>query len=226
MTPRRPVARINRPLTPAAARAPRRLPGLRVGLLGGSFNPAHEGHRAISVAALKRLRLDRVVWLVSPQNPLKSTREMSSFVERYASAQAMARHPRLVVSDFEQRHGTRYTVDTLRLLQRDCRTRFLWLIGADNLAQLPRWRGWREIMRRVPVAVFDREPYSYRALACQAAGAFGRARLPERAAARLADAEPPAWVFVRFRRQPVSSTAIRRRRAGRRRRAEAKESAS
>lgn len=223
MTKRRPVVRINRPLRSGGPERPVRAPALRVGLLGGSFNPAHEGHLAISVEALRRFDLDRVMWLVSPQNPLKPSRGMGAFAERFASAKAVARHPRLVVSDVEQRRGTRYTIETLRLLQRHRRTRFLWLIGADNLAQLPRWRGWREIMGRVPVAVFDREPYSYRALAGQAATAFRAARLPEGAAARLVETTPPAWTFVRFRRHRVSSTAIRR--AARRQPAEAKEDA-
>jgi nicotinate-nucleotide adenylyltransferase len=210
MSTRRPVARINRPLAPMPPAARRRPDQrLRIGLLGGSFNPAHEGHLAISVAALKLLRLDRVWWLVSPQNPLKATGGMAGLEERLASARAVARHPKIVVSDFEQQAGTRYTVDTLRRLQRRSRARFIWMIGADNLSQLPHWRGWREVVGRVPFVVFDREPYSYRALAGQAALALARARQPERAAARLGDADPPAWVFLRLRRHPVSSTAIR-----------------
>ena len=218
----RPVVRINRPAGTVASRADarprqaapagrRRRIGLRVGLLGGSFNPAHGGHLAISQEALKRLRLDRVVWLVSPQNPLKPVEGMAGFGERIASARAIARHPRLLVSDLEQRRGLRFTVDTLSALQRDRRTRYVWLIGADNLVQLPRWRGWRQIVQRVPIAVFDREPYSYRGLAGKVAVGFGASRWPERAVGTFADAEPPAWVYVRFRRQPVSSTALRRR---------------
>jgi nicotinate-nucleotide adenylyltransferase len=213
MSARRPVARINRPLPPggpAAVRRPDQRP--RIGLLGGSFNPAHEGHLAISVAALKLLRLDRVWWLVSPQNPLKASGGMASLEERMASARAVARHPRIIVSDLEQRQGTRYTVDTLRRLQRRSRARFIWMIGADNLSQLPHWRGWREVVSRVPVVVFDREPYAYQALSGRAATALARARQPERAAARLADADPPAWLFLRLRRHPVSSTAIRKER--------------
>ncbi len=208
MTARRPVVRINRPLCAAPAPVKPR-ERRRIGLLGGSFNPAHEGHLAISIEALKRLRLDRVWWLVSPQNPLKPVAGMSSFAERFASAQALARHPRIVVSDLEQRLGTYYTIDTVRWLQRHCHARLVWLIGADNLAQLPRWRGWRELVSRVPIAVFDREPYSYKALAGRVAQAYAPARWPERDAAALADATPPAWVFLHLRRQRVSSTAIR-----------------
>ncbi|HEX6141744.1 MAG TPA: nicotinate-nucleotide adenylyltransferase [Geminicoccaceae bacterium] len=235
----RPVVRINRPLplvggrawcrrapqggegdrpsgkTPRAAGCGRRSPraGLRVGLLGGSFNPAHAGHRAVSIEALRRLRLDRVLWLVSPQNPLKPTRGMAAFRERFASACDIARHPRIEVSDLEQRAGMRFTVDTIRHLQRDRRNRYVWLIGADNMIQLPQWKGWQEIMERVPIAVFDREPYVYRALAGEVAQRFAAARLPEEGATILADADPPAWTYVRFRRHPVSSTALRRRQA-------------
>lgn len=210
-----PVVRINppRPSRPDRPGARLRRPGLRVGLLGGSFNPAHEGHLGLSLAALQRLRLDRVVWLVSPQNPLKPTEGMAGFEARLAGARAMARHPKLVVSDVEQRRGLRFTVDTLGDLQRDRRNRYVWLIGADNLIQLPRWKGWRQIVRRVPIAVFDREPYSLSGLAGQVAVRLRASRWPERAAACIVDAEPPAWVHVRFRRHPVSSTALRRREA-------------
>jgi nicotinate-nucleotide adenylyltransferase len=162
---------------------------------------------------LKRLRLHRVWWLVSPQNPLKGSDEMQSFAARFASARNAATHPRLVVSDLERRLGTRYTVDTLRRLTRRRGHRFVWLIGADNLVQLPRWRRWRQLVRLAPIAVFDREPYSYPALAGQVAKALAAHRKPERAAIRLAAARPPAWVYLRQRRYPVSSTEIRRDRA-------------
>ena len=130
---------------------------LRVGLLGGSFNPAHDGHRAISLAALRALNLDQVWWLVSPQNPLKPVKGMAGFAERMAGARAVARHPRIRVTDLEARLGTRYTVDTVRRLRaRAERHRYVWLMGADNLLQLPRWQGWVEIVRRIPIAVLDR----------------------------------------------------------------------
>jgi nicotinate-nucleotide adenylyltransferase len=189
--------------------APVRAPRLRIGLLGGSFNPAHEGHLAISRAALKQLRLDLVWWLVSPQNPLKPTDETTDLKQRLAAARALADHPRLVVTDLERRIGTRYTVDTLGWLARRCRARFVWLIGADNMAQLPRWRRWQRLVRMVPIAVFDREPYSYVALAGRMASAFAGARLAERRAPVLAESAPPAWVFLRLRRHQASSTALR-----------------
>jgi nicotinate-nucleotide adenylyltransferase len=209
MIARRRVVRINRPLTTpeVVGRAPR----LRIGLLGGSFNPAHEGHLAISREALKRLRLDRVWWLVSPQNPLKPTDQSADLEQRLAAARAVADHPRVVVTDLERRIGTRYTVDTLGWLTRRCRARFVWLIGADNLAQLPRWRRWQRLVRMVPIAVFDREPYSYLALAGRMASAYAGARLVERRAPVLAECPPPAWVYLRLRRHQASSTALRQR---------------
>ena len=213
--PRRPVVRIRRPVAEnaEAARAPR----LRIGLLGGSFNPAHQGHLAISMEALKRLRLDRVWWLVSPQNPLKPTDETADLEKRLAGARRVARHPRLVVSDLEREIGTRYTVDTLGWLTRRGRHRFVWLIGADNLLQLPHWRRWRRLVRMVPIAVFDREPYSYLALAGRMARAYAGARLVERRAPVVAESPPPAWVYLRLRRHQASSTAIRQESASRRR---------
>jgi nicotinate-nucleotide adenylyltransferase len=211
MTRRRPVARINRPLDGEPAVRP--APAIRIGLLGGSFNPAHEGHRGISLEALKRLRLHRVWWLVSPQTPLKTTDEMQSYAARFASARRIADHPRLVVSDLERRLDTRYTVDTLKRLTERRGHRFVWLLGADNLAQLPRWHRWRQLVRLAPIAVFDRQPYSYPAMVGQVATAHAGRRKPERAAAKLAEAHPPAWVYLRQRRYPVSSTEIRRDRA-------------
>ena len=192
------------------AKAPPR--PLRVGLLGGSFNPAHEGHLYISVEALRRLRLDQVWWLVSPQNPLKPVRDMAPFETRMAWARAVARrHPRIEVRDLEARFGTRYTVDTLERLLRWRGYRFVWIVGADNLAQLPQWRQWWRLFSLVPIAVFERSPYSYSALAGKAARRFAGARLPEREARRLVELGGPAWVFIRLRPHPASATAIRRR---------------
>jgi nicotinate-nucleotide adenylyltransferase len=203
---RLPVARPSGPTAVPVAPAVRRL---RVGLLGGSFNPAHGGHRYVSLEALKRLGLDQVWWLVSPQNPLKPRKGMAPLAERVARAGRVAAHPRIKVLPLESRLRTRYTVDTLRRLAAWRDKEFVWLIGADNLAQLPRWRQWRRVLGACPVAVFERHPYSYRALAGPAATAFAPDRVDERGAASLASAEPPAWVFVRLRPHPASATALR-----------------
>lgn len=186
---------------------------LRIGLLGGSFNPAHKGHRHISLLALKHLALDELWWLVSPQNPLKPAAGMASFDERFKGAAAMARHPRIRVTDIERRLGTRYTADTLAALAaRFPRTQFVWIMGADNLRQIASWKDWPAIFRTVPVAVFDRAPYARGALASQAARRFRRFRLPANRAAELARLAAPAWVFLHCPLHPASSTAIRARR--------------
>ncbi len=186
--------------------------GLKVGLLGGSFNPAHPGHRHISLIALRRLGLDQVWWLVSPQNPLKPSAGMASLERRLEAAREVGAHPRIHVGDIESRLGTRYSVDTLRALKRRCpRHRFVWLMGADNLAQLPRWRNWTGLMSLVPVAVFDRAPYSYGALAGQAARRFGGCRV--RTPGMLIRMRPPAWCFLRERLEASSATALRKSRS-------------
>jgi nicotinate-nucleotide adenylyltransferase len=184
---------------------------LRVGLLGGSFNPAHDGHLYLSIEALKRLCLDRIWWLVSPQNPLKASSGMAPLAERLATARRVARHPRIEVNALEARFGTRYTVDTLRRLKGWRSYRFVWLIGADNLEQLPRWKRWTEILATCPVAVIERQSYAYRALSGPVAHRLRHMRVAEAAAGALADHPPPAWTFLRFRAHPASSTAIRSR---------------
>jgi nicotinate-nucleotide adenylyltransferase len=184
--------------------------GQRIGLLGGSFNPAHDGHRYISEEALKRLRLDSVWWLVSPQNPLKPAAGMASLADRLAAARAIAGHPRIRVTDLERRLGTRYTADTLdALTRRYPATRFVWLMGADNLGQLPSWRRWSSIVNTVVIAVFARSPYDAGALAGRAAHRFAHARLSADAAPTLADWQPPAWLFLPLRRHPAAATALR-----------------
>jgi nicotinate-nucleotide adenylyltransferase len=182
----------------------------RVGLLGGSFNPAHDGHRHISVAALKRLALDEVWWLVTPQNPLKPERGMAPIEDRIATARAAARHPRIRVTDIERGLGTRFTADTLRALAgRYPGLAFVWLMGADNLAEIARWKDWEAIFELVPIAVFDRPSYAYKALAGKAARRFAKCRLDSRKAGKLATMRPPAWVFLRSTRHPASATRIR-----------------
>lgn len=188
---------------------------MRIGLLGGSFNPAHSGHRHISVIALKRLRLDRVWWLVSPQNPLKPVAGMASLEARLQSARHVAAHPRIVVSSPETELQTRFTVDTLSALRRRWPlVRFVWLMGADNLTQLPRWRDWNRIMRLTPVAVLDRPGSGIRALHGKMALRYRANRLPQALAHRLANRPAPAWTFIACRRHSASSTAIRQARNG------------
>lgn len=187
----------------------------RVGLLGGSFNPAHTGHLHVSTLALEKLGLDELWWLVSPQNPLKSSHGMAPLVQRVAQAKIVAKpEPRIIVSDIEDQLGTRYTVDTLgQLCAKHPDLAFVWIMGADNLAQMHRWRGWRAIFRMVPIAIFPRAPYSLRALGGRAAGRFDAARIPETRARRLARLKPPAWVFLRTPLHGESATRIRRNRA-------------
>lgn len=181
-----------------------------MGLLGGSFNPAHQGHLYISELALDRLDLDEVWWLVSPQNPLKPAAGMASFAERLQSARSIGGHPKIRVSDIERSLGTRYTIDTLRALKiRYPEVRFVWLMGADNLLQMPRWQGWRAIFRAVPIAVFARPSYSLRARSGRAARQFRRHRVPAFKASGLPDMRPPAWVFLRHPPHGESASRIR-----------------
>jgi nicotinate-nucleotide adenylyltransferase len=185
------------------------LPRRKIGLFGG-FNPAHRGHRAIALAALDRLELDAVWWMVSPQNPLKPVTGMAPFAERLATAQHVANHPDIKVTDIEARLGTRYTADSLRQLRRRFPGyRFVWIMGADNLAQIHRWKDWQEIFNTLPVAVFARPTYSLAALTAPAARRFARARLDSKLVGRLALAKPPAWVFVQGPLDPASASAIR-----------------
>ena len=198
-------------------------PRRRIGILGGSFNPAHQGHREISLAAIALLNLDAVWWMVSPQNPLKPVDGMAPLAARVDAAQKVANHPRIRVTDIETRLGTRYTADTLRKLcetHRDCA--FVWLMGADNLAQIAAWKDWTQIFHLLPIAVFDRPTYTYRAMAAQAARRFQAFRRPEQAAGRLAITPPPAWTFIHHRLNPISATEIRAKRANAKRKTAAK----
>ena len=184
--------------------------GMRIGLLGGSFNPPHVAHRAISLFAIKRLKLDRVWWLVTPGNPLKDQGGLHDLNERSEAARKMANDPRIDVSCLESVIGTRYTVDTISYLRRRASgLRFVWIMGADNLAQFHRWQNWRRIASEVPIAVIDRPPQSFRALAAPAAQALARYRLPENQAVRLADQRAPAWVFLTGMKLNLSSTGLR-----------------
>lgn len=208
-------------MTRRPALAPRRLAaslggwlppkGRRIGLLGGSFNPAHEAHLQITRDALKRLGLDEVWWLVSPQNPLKPAQGMAELDRRIAAARAVATgEPRVRVTGLESLLGTVYSAQTLRrLLSLLPERRFVWLMGADNLLQIDRWQDWTQIFHLVPVAVFDRPPYSVKALSSKAARRFSTGRLAERRARKLTETPPPAWVFIHGRKNPLSATGIR-----------------
>ena len=183
---------------------------MRVGLLGGSFNPAHEGHAHIATTALKRLGLDRVIWLVSPQNPLKSASATADLAARMEGARAFASGPGMIVSDLEARLGSRYTIDLIRYLRaRYPAVRFVWLMGADNLASFHRWRGWDEILRLVPVCIVARPGWALQGRMAPAARRFATARRPASEARRLASACPPAWLYLPAPLNFASSTAIR-----------------
>jgi nicotinate-nucleotide adenylyltransferase len=208
------AARLGHPLTEAPSSVAQALPfhsdGMRVGLLGGSFNPPHLAHRAVSLFAIKRLKLDRVWWLVTPGNPLKDNGALHMLEERAEAARRMANDPRIDVSCLESVIGTRYTVDTVNYLRRRLSgLRFVWIMGADNLAQFHRWQHWQRIASQMPIAVIDRPPQSFRALTAPAAQALARYRLPENEAGRLADYRPPAWVFLSGLKMNLSSTGLR-----------------
>jgi len=183
---------------------------MAIGLLGGSFNPAHEGHLAISLHALARLRLDRVWWLVSPGNPLKEHNELKPLEARIAQARALARSPNIDVTGFEAGLPDAYSRTTLDHLQaRYGATRFVWLMGADNLAGFHHWLDWRSIFDALPIAVLDRPGFRFKALSSPAARSFARARIDESDAAGLASLEPPAWTFLTLPLSSQSSTSIR-----------------
>ena len=183
----------------------------RVGLLGGSFNPAHRGHRRISLAALDALGLDEVWWLVSPGNPLKKTaKDMAPFEARLASAKRIARRAPISASDFEARAGTRFTIDTLgALIQRYPGHRFVWLMGADTVAQFHQWKSWREIARRVPIAVIARPGYDGPARAARAMGWLRRFVRPSSQARKWTEWSAPAILLLRLPPDPTSATALR-----------------
>jgi nicotinate-nucleotide adenylyltransferase len=183
----------------------------RIGLLGGSFNPAHGGHRHISLQAIDALGLDEVWWLVSPGNPLKEgAKDMAPFDARFASAKAQARRAWIRVSDFEQREGTRYTVDTVRLLKRRFPQHdFIWLLGSDTLRDFHKWRDWRGLAREVPIAVIRRLGYDSAAHAARAMGWLRRFVHPPGQAKQWTEWSAPAILFLRLPPDPTSATAVR-----------------
>ncbi len=183
---------------------------MRIGLLGGSFNPAHDGHRHISLTALQRLRLDKVWWLVTPGNPLKSGDGLASLSDRLRCARRLAAHPKIEVTAFEASMPTSYAIDTVRFLQRRYPgVRFVWLMGGDNLAGFHRWRNWTGLFASIPILVLDRPEARQVALASPAAIRFAASRIPENAAAELAFRAPPAWAYLTLPLCDLSSTAIR-----------------
>ena len=183
----------------------------RIGLLGGSFNPAHGGHRRISLFARAALGLDEVWWLVSPGNPLKSAAGMAPLAARFASARRQARRAPIRVSAIERELGTRYTVDSLRrLVRRWPDRRFVWLMGSDNLAQFSHWKDWRGIARSMPIAVIARPGYDRRALATPAMVWLRRFRKPVASIRNRSRWSAPALVYLRFDPDSRSATAARR----------------
>ena len=181
------------------------------GLLGGSFNPAHAGHRRITLFTMDALGLDEAWWLVSPGNPLKPKRGMAPLNARVRSARRMGRNAPIRVTAIEQKLGTRYTVDTLRaLMQRYPKRRFIWLMGSDNLAQLHRWKDWRRIARTMPIAVIARPGYDRAVVASPAMAFLRRYRLSADSLRNRREWSAPALIELRFDPDPRSATAIRR----------------
>jgi nicotinate-nucleotide adenylyltransferase len=190
-------------------RIPHHARGQRIGLFGGSFDPPHQAHLAVSLLVMKRLRLDRVWWLVTPGNPLKDTSDLAALDERLAAACALARHPRIDVTGIEAHIGARYSYDTISYLLSRCpQVHFVWIMGADNLASFHRWQNWRAIAALVPIAIVDRLGPSLDAMA-SVAGKAMRRPIAERAAASLPGRRPPAWVYLHGLKSPLSSTALR-----------------
>lgn len=186
-------------------------PGLRVGLMGGSFNPPHEGHLWVAETALKRLGLDQLWWIVSPGNPLKSHDGLAPLDARMAACRALAQNPRMKITGFEAELGSPYTAITLgHLVQRNPGVHFVWVMGADNLAGFHRWQNWQGIARSIPFAVVDRPGWRLRGLAGRAAKSLETRRVPESHAPQLPLAKTPAWTFLSARLSEQSSTAIRR----------------
>jgi nicotinate-nucleotide adenylyltransferase len=196
---------------------PPHAPGMRIGLFGGTFDPPHLAHLGAALLALKRLKLDRVWWLVTPGNPLKNTRGLAPLPARIAAARRLAHHPRIDITGLEAVIKTRYTYDTISWLVKRCPgVRFVWVMGADNLRSFHRWQKWRKIAELVPIVVIDRLGPSLYAAASPAGNALARVRIPEYAASTLPDRKAPVWAFLHGLKSPLSSTALRALRGGER----------
>ena len=183
--------------------------GLSIGLFGGSFNPAHAGHMHVADCGLKDVGLDRVWWMVSPQNPLKP--KQPSYESRVKTVEALELSARMEISHAERDFGTQYTIDLIRKLQsRYPQTRFVFLMGADNFAQLPKWKEWRNIIARVPIAVISRPGDGVKPRLSQTARMYGDARLAEEHSHFLANLVPPVWTFLTPPLNSLSSTALRK----------------
>jgi nicotinate-nucleotide adenylyltransferase len=197
-------------------RMPHAQKGMAVGLFGGSFNPPHAGHALVAEIAMRRLRLDRLWWIVTPGNPLKSVQELAPLSERIRLSERIATDPRMQVTAFEASHNVRYTADTLALVKaRNPGVRFVWVMGADNLRDFHRWQRWREIVMTFPIAVIDRPGSTLSFLSSVVAKTFDYARVDEGDAPILARMRAPAWTFIHGPRSLLSSTALRRANGGR-----------
>jgi nicotinate-nucleotide adenylyltransferase len=194
----------------AISELPPHAPGLKVGLFGGSFDPAHEGHRGASLLALRRLGLDRVWWLVSPGNPLKDTHALPAPAARIAAAKKLARDRRIVVTGLEAAIGARFTYQTILYLKQRCPgVHFVWIMGADNLASFERWKHWRTIAANVPIAIIDRPGSTLSATHSPAGLALARYRHDESDGLMFPLVRPPALIFLHGPRSELSSTALR-----------------
>lgn len=184
--------------------------GMAVGLFGGSFNPPHAGHALVAEIAIRRLKLDQLWWIVTPGNPLKDTRELAPLSERLAQCEALVHDPRVKVTAFEAAHHIRYTADTLALIKaRNPGVHFVWIMGADSLADFHRWQRWRQIATTFPIAVIDRPGSTLAFLSSRMAKTFDYARIDEDDAPILPRSRAPAWTFIHGPRSLLSSTAIR-----------------
>lgn len=182
----------------------------KIGLLGGSFNPAHEGHLEISLSALERIELDEIWWLVSPGNPLKNDEDKITYNQRFQSALDIVNDDRIIISDFETKLNTRFTIDTLgRLKDEYPDFSFVWLMGADNLEQFNKWKDWEKIANTVPIAIFNRPSYSNANTKSVAAKALEKYRIDQEDIRKLYKLKPPAWSFYEATNNPKSSTEIR-----------------